>query len=93
MDFITGKGPSNRHEIIYFAEGTLGAIRYNDYKYRFIDQPGGWLGSTVKPDWPILVNLRLDPAMPVTFSEYGLSIREIALQSGFGEEQYVCRFF
>jgi arylsulfatase A-like enzyme len=61
MDLITGKGPSNRHEIFYFAEGTLGAVRVNDYKYRFIDQPGGWLGGTVKVDWPILVNLRLDP--------------------------------
>jgi arylsulfatase len=60
-NLITGKGPSNRHEIFYFAEGTLGAIRVNDYKYRFIDQPGGWLGGTVKVDWPILVNLRLDP--------------------------------
>jgi len=60
-DLITGKGPSKRHEIIYFAEGTLGAIRIDDYKYRFIDQPGGWLGGTVKPDFPILVNLRLDP--------------------------------
>jgi arylsulfatase len=60
-DLITGMGPSNRHEIFYFAEGTLGAVRYNDYKYRFIDQPGGWFGGTVKPDWPILVNLRLDP--------------------------------
>ena len=61
MDLITGKGPSARHEIFYFAESTLGAVRYNDYKYRFIDQPGGWLGSTVKVDWPLLVNLRLDP--------------------------------
>jgi arylsulfatase len=60
-NLITGKGPSNRHEIFYFAEGTLGAIRFNDYKYRFIDQPGGWLGATQKVDWPILVNLRLDP--------------------------------
>ncbi len=60
-NLITGKGPSNRHEIFYFAEGTLGAVRFNDYKYRFIDQPGGWLGGTVKVDWPILVNLRLDP--------------------------------
>jgi arylsulfatase len=60
-NLITGKGPSNRQEIFYFAEGTLGAVRYNDYKYRFIDQPGGWLGGTVKVDWPILVNLRLDP--------------------------------
>jgi arylsulfatase A-like enzyme len=61
LDFITGKGPSKRHEVIYFAEGTLGAVRVGDYKYRFIDQPGGWLGGTVKPDWPIMVNLRLDP--------------------------------
>jgi len=60
-DLITGKGPSKRHEIFYFAETTLGAVRVNDYKYRFIDQPNGWFGGTVKPDWPILVNLRLDP--------------------------------
>jgi arylsulfatase A-like enzyme len=60
-NLITGKGPSNRHEIFYFAEGTLGAVRVNDYKYRFIDQPGGWLGGTVKVDWPLLTNLRLDP--------------------------------
>jgi arylsulfatase len=60
-DMITGKGPSKRHEIFYFAETTLGAVRIDDYKYRFIDQPNGWLGGTVKVDWPILVNLRLDP--------------------------------
>jgi arylsulfatase A-like enzyme len=61
LDLITGKGPSNRHEVFYFAEGTLGAVRIDDYKYRFIDQPNGWLGGTVKVDWPIIVNLRLDP--------------------------------
>jgi len=61
LDFITGKGPSKRNEIFYFTESTLGAVRINDYKYRFIDQPGGWLGNTVKVDWPILTNLRLDP--------------------------------
>ena len=64
---LTG-GESARHEIFYFAEGTLGAVRFNDYKYRFIDQPGGWLGGTVKVDWPIIVNLRLDP-----FERTGLS--------------------
>lgn len=58
---ITGKGPSARHEIFYFTEGTLSAVRVDDYKYRFTDQPNGWLGATVKVDWPILVNLRLDP--------------------------------
>jgi arylsulfatase A-like enzyme len=61
LDFITGKGASKRNEIFYFAEATLGAVRIGDYKYRFIDQPGGWLGGTVKVDWPILTNLRLDP--------------------------------
>ena len=58
---LTGKGPSARHEVYYFAESTLGAVRIDDYKYRFLDQPGGWLGGSVKPNWPILVNLRLDP--------------------------------
>jgi len=61
MDMITGKGPSKRNEVFYFAETTLGAVRIGDFKYRFIDQPNGWFGATVKVDWPILVNLRLDP--------------------------------
>jgi arylsulfatase len=61
LDLITGKGPSKRNEILYFTEGTLGAIRINDYKYRFTNQPNGWLGATEKVDWPILTNLRLDP--------------------------------
>jgi arylsulfatase len=60
-DLITGKGPSKRHEIYYLTESTLSAVRIDDYKYRFTDQPNGWLGATVKVDWPILVNLRLDP--------------------------------
>ena len=61
MDLITGKGASKRNEMFYFTESTLSAVRINDYKYRFTDQPNGWLGSTLKVDWPILVNLRLDP--------------------------------
>jgi len=61
MDLITGKGPSARHEIFYFAESTLGAVRIDDFKYRFVDQPNGWFGGSVKPSWPILINLRLDP--------------------------------
>ena len=36
-------------------------MRIDDFKYRFTDQPGGWLGGTVKVDWPILTNIRLDP--------------------------------
>ena len=60
-DLITGKGPSKRHEIYYLTETTLSAVRIDDFKYRFTDQPNGWLGATVKVDWPILTNLRLDP--------------------------------
>jgi arylsulfatase A-like enzyme len=60
-DLITAKGPSARHEVYYFTEGTLSAVRVNDFKYRFTDQPNGWFGGTVKVDWPILTNLRLDP--------------------------------
>jgi arylsulfatase len=61
LDLITGKGPSARHEILYFTESTLAAVRIDDFKYRFTDQPQGWLGGTVKLDWPALTNLRLDP--------------------------------
>jgi arylsulfatase A-like enzyme len=61
LDFITGASLSKRNEVFYFTESTLGAVRINDYKYRFIDQPGGWTGNTVHVDWPILTNLRLDP--------------------------------
>ena len=61
LDLFTGNGPSKRKEIFYFTESTLSAVRISDYKYRFTDQPNGWLGATEKVDWPILTNLRLDP--------------------------------
>ncbi len=61
MAAITGKGPSTRHEIFYLGESTVGAVRIDDYKYRFIDQPQGWLGDKTKPDVPYITNLRLDP--------------------------------
>jgi arylsulfatase A-like enzyme len=61
LDCITGKGPSARHEIFYLGESTVGAVRIDDYKFRFIDQPNGWLGEKTKPDVPYITNLRLDP--------------------------------
>jgi len=61
MAAITGKGPSERHEIFYLGESTVGAIRIDDYKYRFIDQPHGWLGEKNHVDVPFITNLRLDP--------------------------------
>ena len=70
MDLITGKGPSARHEIFYFTEGTLSAVRIDDFKYRFTDQPQGWLGGTIKVDWPILTNLRSDPVRAHRHAEW-----------------------
>ena len=61
LSAVTGKSPSVRHDFYYFAESTLGAVRVDDYKYRFIDQPTGWIGNTVKVDAPVITNLRLDP--------------------------------
>src|SRR6186713_2394485 len=70
-DMITGKGPSRRNEIYYFGESELGAVRVGDYKYRFIDQPGGWLGAKTKVDIPYLTNLRLDPFERTGWPESG----------------------
>jgi arylsulfatase A-like enzyme len=61
MAAITGKGPSARHEIFYLGESTVGAVRIDDYKFRFIDQPNGWVGEKTHPDVPYITNLRLDP--------------------------------
>ncbi len=58
---ITGKGPSARHEIFYLGESTVGAVRVDDYKFRFIDQPNGWVGEKTHMDVPYITNLRLDP--------------------------------
>ena len=69
MDAITGKGESKRHEIFYLGESTLGAVRIDDYKYRFINQPGGWLGEKTHMDVPVLVNLRLDPFERTAWSQ------------------------
>ena len=71
LDLITGKGPSNRHEVFYFAESTLGAVRIDDFKYRFIDQPGGWVGAKIHVDAPELTNLRLDPFERLDFPANG----------------------
>jgi arylsulfatase A-like enzyme len=78
-NMITGKGPSNRHEIWYFGESELGAVRIDDFKYRFIDQPGGWIGEKTKLDVPLLTNLRLDPFERTGWPDSGTK---------FGAQQY-----
>jgi hypothetical protein len=58
---LTGKGPSARREIFYFGEAQLGAIRIDDFKFQFFQQPFGWPGEKVSTDMPTVVNLRQDP--------------------------------
>ena len=61
MDVITGNGPSKRHELWYFGGATLGAVRLDDFKFQFIQQPYGWPGEKITTDMPSIVNLRQDP--------------------------------
>jgi arylsulfatase len=62
LDLITGKtDKSARHEIFYLGESSVGAVRIDDYKFSFIQQPDGWLGRKDHPDVPTITNLRLDP--------------------------------
>src|ERR1700756_255779 len=61
MDLLLGNGPSARHEIFYFAGPHLGAIRIDDFKFQFYQQPYGWPGEKVTTDMPTIVNIRQDP--------------------------------
>jgi arylsulfatase A-like enzyme len=61
MDVLTGKGPSKRHELFYFGGPVLGALRIDDMKFQFVQQPYGWPGEKVTTDMPGIVNLRQDP--------------------------------
>ena len=61
MDLLTGKGPTARHELFYFGGAQLGAIRLDDMKFIFYQQPGGWPGPKTPTDMPMLVNIRQDP--------------------------------
>jgi arylsulfatase A-like enzyme len=61
MDLLLGKGPSARHELFYFGGPKLGAIRIDDFKYQFLQQPYGWPGEKTTTDMPTIVNIRQDP--------------------------------
>jgi arylsulfatase A-like enzyme len=61
MDLLLGKGPSARHEVFYFGGPNLGALRIDDFKFQFFQQPWGWPGEKVTTDMPTIVNLRQDP--------------------------------
>jgi arylsulfatase A-like enzyme len=61
MDLLEGKGPSTRHEIFYFGGPHLGAVRLDNFKFTFFEQPWGWPGEKVTTDMPTMVNIRQDP--------------------------------
>jgi arylsulfatase A-like enzyme len=61
MALLTGKGPSARHELFYFAGPHLGALRLDDFKFQFFQQPYGWPGEKTTTDMPTMVNIRQDP--------------------------------
>jgi arylsulfatase len=60
-DMLTKGGESARNEFWYFAQTELGAARLGDVKISLISQPGGWIGATVKNNFPRIYNMRLDP--------------------------------
>ncbi len=61
LDLLTGKGPSARHELFYFGGPHLGAVRIDDFKFQFYQQPYGWPGEKVTTDMPTIINIRQDP--------------------------------
>jgi arylsulfatase A-like enzyme len=61
MDLLEGKAPSSRRELFYFGGPHLGAIRIDNFKFQFYQQPWGWPGEKVSTDMPSIVNLRQDP--------------------------------
>jgi arylsulfatase A-like enzyme len=60
-DLLLGKGPSARHELFYFAGASLGALRIDDFKFQFLQQPWGWPGEKLTTDMPTITNIRQDP--------------------------------
>jgi arylsulfatase len=61
MALLEGKAPSARHELFYFGGPHLGAVRLDDFKFQFYQQPWGWPGEKTTTDMPTMVNLRQDP--------------------------------
>jgi arylsulfatase len=90
MDLLTGKGPSNRHELWYFGGPKLGAVRLDDFKYQFYQQPQGWPGPKVVTDMPSIVNIRQDP-FERTPSTGGQSMNDLG--GGYMNEFYAREFW
>ncbi len=76
MDLITGNGPTKRHQLFYFGGPHLGAVRIDDFKFQFFQQPWGWPGEKVTTDMPMMTNIRQDP-FERTWSVRGESLNNL----------------
>jgi arylsulfatase A-like enzyme len=90
MSLLEGKGPSARHELFYFGGPNLGAVRLDDFKFIFYQQPWGWPGEKTTTDMPVLVNIRQDP-FERTSSLRGESPNNSAF--GYGNDFYAREFW
>jgi len=87
---LTGTGPSARHELFYFAGPALSAIRIDEFKYQFLQQPYGWPGEKITTDMPTITNIRQDP-----FERTSTLRGETPLTGafGYGNEFYAREFW
>ena len=90
MALLEGKGPSARHELFYFGGPSLGAVRLDDFKFIFYQQPWGWPGEKTTTDMPVMVNIRQDP-FERTPSIRGESPNDSAF--GYGNDFYAREFW
>ncbi len=90
MAMLTGTGPSARHELFYFAGPQLGALRIDDFKFQFLQQPYGWPGEKITTDMPTITNIRQDP-----FERTSTLRGETPLDGafGYGNEFYAREFW
>jgi arylsulfatase A-like enzyme len=90
MAVLEGKGPSVRHELFYFSGPSLGAIRLDDFKFQFLQQPYGWPGEKITTDMPAITNIRQDP-----FERTSTLRGETPLTGafGYGNEFYAREFW
>jgi hypothetical protein len=52
--------PAEIERVLWVGGATLGAVRLDDFKFQFYQQPYGWPGEKTTTDMPTMLNLRQD---------------------------------
>lgn len=60
-DLVLNNGKTKRKEFFYFTETTLHGMRFEDWKFLFIDQEKWMHAPQTELSTPIVINLKLDP--------------------------------